>query len=203
MRSIQDSKRQINIRESSGHRPSVPGTPGWTNIATRAAIYRSLVQRGPKSQKNLKKGLFWGLAKSLKKIPEKVPKYQFSDLFGYFSYFRLFRVFLRLFSRPSRRLFLRLFCDFGPGGPGDSCKWRLRSQDKQEKRAILPGLRPGVPKAIERIFRSFMCFFVLCLFCSLCMVLWRREKEHAADGPLFLRPLPLELAMAAEGLRIH
>ena len=27
-----------------------------------------------------------------------------------------------------KRPFVRLFCDFGPGGPGDSCKWRLRSQ---------------------------------------------------------------------------
>ena len=38
-----------------------------------------------------------------------------------------------LFSTPpmassEKRLFLRLFCDFGPGGPRDSCKWSLGSQ---------------------------------------------------------------------------
>ena len=84
---------------------------------------------GPKSQKSLKKGLLGGLEKSLEKypkkskntekIPKKVRKLIFLDFLGYFS---------RLFSRPPKRPFLRLFCDFGPLGPGDSCKWRLGSQ---------------------------------------------------------------------------
>ena len=55
-------------------------------------------------------------------------------IFGYFfGIFRLFGYFLRLFSRPPKRPFLRLFCDLGPGGPGDSCKWRLGSQSKSPK----------------------------------------------------------------------
>ena len=85
------------------------------DFATRAAIY--------------KEGLFGGLEKSLKKypkkskntekIPQKVRKSIFLDFFGYFS---------RLFSRPPKGPFLGVFCDFGPGGPRDSCKWRLGSQ---------------------------------------------------------------------------
>ena len=74
---------------------------------------------GPKSQKSLKKGLLGGLQKSPEKYPkkskntQKVWKSVFLDFFGYFS---------GLFCRPPKRPFLRLFCDFGLGGPGDSCK---------------------------------------------------------------------------------
>ena len=84
---------------------------------------------GPKSQKSLKKGLFGGLEKSLKKYPKKSKNTDFRTFLGIFSVFLdFFGYFLRLFSRPPKRPFLRLFCDFGPGGPGDSCKWRLGSQ---------------------------------------------------------------------------
>ena len=34
---------------------------------------------------------------------------------------------------PPKRLFLRLFWDFGPGAPGDSCKWSLGSQENPHK----------------------------------------------------------------------
>ena len=82
---------------------------------------------GPKSQKSLKKGLLGGLQKSPKKYPKKSKNTNFRTFLGIF---RLFRFFLGLFCRPPERPFLRLFCDFGPGGPGDSCitKWRLGSQ---------------------------------------------------------------------------
>ena len=39
--------------------------------------------------------------------------------------FRLFEYFQRLFCGPTKRPFVRLSCDFGLRGPGDSCKWRL------------------------------------------------------------------------------
>ena len=83
------------------------------------------LQESPKSQKSLKKGIFGGLQKSPKKypemskIPKKVRKSAFLDFFGYFWHFS---------ADPPKDGFETLFCDFGPGGPGDSCKWRLGSQ---------------------------------------------------------------------------
>ena len=98
-------------------------------VATRAAIYRSLQALRAQNRKKVSKRVFLGVWRKVSKntreslkIPKKYPKARksvFLDFFGYF---------LRLFSRPPKRPFLRLFCDFGPGGPGDSCKWRLGSQ---------------------------------------------------------------------------
>ena len=52
--------------------------------------------------------------------------------FGYFSgIFRFFRVFSGTFLQtPKKTLFETFFGIFGPGGPGDSCKWSLGSQEK-------------------------------------------------------------------------
>ena len=48
-------------------------------------------------------------------------------------FFDFFRYLRALFCRPPKRLFLRrFFCDFGPGGPQDSCKWSLRSTLEEE-----------------------------------------------------------------------
>ena len=80
---------------------------------------------GPKSQKSLKKSLFGGPQKSPRKYPKKSKNTPKSPILGIFYFFRYFR---GLFCGPPKRLFLRLFCDFGPGGPGDSCKWSLGSQ---------------------------------------------------------------------------
>ena len=112
---------------------------------------------GPQTAKSLKKGLFGGLEKSLKKypkkskntekIPKKIRKSVFLDFFGYF---------LRLFSRP-KRPFLRLFCGFGPGGPGDSCKWRLGSQTKTPC--------SGQPKpTFRRCLAEFGRFLIVAVF---------------------------------------
>ena len=98
-------------------------------------LQESLGPPGPKSQKSLKKGRFGGLEKSLKKYPKKPKNTEkmtgifavFLDFFGYF---------LRLFSRPPKRPFLRLFRDFGPGEPGDSCKWRLGSQKERTLKTV-------------------------------------------------------------------
>ena len=80
---------------------------------------------GPKIAKKVSKRVFWGSAEKSPKIPEKVKKYPKKSNFGSFDFFGCFRGPL---CRPPKRLFLRLFCDFGPGGPGDSCKWLLGSQ---------------------------------------------------------------------------
>ena len=96
-----------------------------------SAIYRSLrALRARNRKKSLKKGLLGGgLEKSLKKYPKKSRNTDFRTFLGIFSVFLdFFGYFSRLFSRPPKRPFLRPFCDFGPGGPGDSCKWRLGSQ---------------------------------------------------------------------------
>ena len=67
--------------------------------------------------------------RKVSKIPEKSKNTDFRTFSGIFSVFLdFFGYFLRLFSRPPKRPFLRLFCDFGPGGPGNSCKWRVGSQ---------------------------------------------------------------------------
>ena len=95
-------------------------------FATRATIYRSLRALRAQNPKKVSKRVFLGVCKKVpenirksRKIPEKV---QFRVFFDFFGYFR------GLFCRPPKRLFLRLFWDFGPGGPGDSCKWSLGLQ---------------------------------------------------------------------------
>ena len=80
---------------------------------------------GPKIAKKSPKESFWGSAKKSPRIPEKVKKYPKNPIWGVFYFFGYFQ---GPFCRPPERLFWRLFCDFGPGGPGDSCKWSLGSQ---------------------------------------------------------------------------
>ena len=88
-------------------------------------LQKSPGPEGPELRKKIKRGLFGGLQKSPRKYPKKSENTQnwtlFSDLFGYFR---------GLFCRPPKRLFLRLFCNFGPGDP---CKWSLGSQFKNVK----------------------------------------------------------------------
>ena len=95
-------------------------------LAIRATIYRSLQALRGQNRKKVSKRVFLGVCKKVpqntrknQKLPQKV---QFWRIFDFFGYFR------GLLCRPPKRLFLRLFCDFGPGGPGDSCKWSLGSQ---------------------------------------------------------------------------
>ena len=94
--------------------------------ATRATIYRSLRALRARNPKEVSKRVFLGVCK---KVPENTrksrktpPKCLILVFFDFFGYFR------GLFCRPPKRLFLRLFGDFGPRGPGDSCKWLLGSQ---------------------------------------------------------------------------
>ena len=85
---------------------------------------------GPKieKKKNLKKNRFGGgLQRSLRKYPTSLNWTLFGDFF----------------CRPPKRLFLRFFCDFGAGGPGDSCKWSLGSQ------ANMPIQNPEIPIGTE------------------------------------------------------
>ena len=98
-----------------------------TQLAIRATIYRSLRALRAQNRKKVSKRVFLGVRKKVpentrksQKIHQKVQFWVFFDFFGYFR---------GLFCGPPKRLFLRLFCDFGPGGPGDSCKWSLGSQD--------------------------------------------------------------------------
>ena len=85
---------------------------------------------GPEIAKKSQKGSFLGVWRTVSKNTRRSLKIPiFGTFWGIFSVFLdFFGYFLRLFSRPPKRPFLRLFCDFGPGGPGDSCKWRLGSQ---------------------------------------------------------------------------
>ena len=101
------------------------------NFAIRATIYRSLRALRAQNRKKVSKRVFLGVRKKVpentrksQKIHQKVQFWVFFDFFGYFR---------ALFCGPPKRLFWRLFCDFGPGETGDSCKWSLGSQRKLEK----------------------------------------------------------------------
>ena len=77
-------------------------------LATRAAIYGSLRALWAQiREKSLEKSLFRGLQK-VPEITRKSKKYHQKSNFGY-------------------------FCEFGPGGPGDSCKWSLETCKNGEK----------------------------------------------------------------------
>ena len=92
--------------------------PATSCVAIRATIYRSL--RALRGQNRKKVSKIWGSARKSPKMSKKLHKIgHLGVFFDFFGYFR------GLFCRPPKRLFLRLFCDFGPGGPGDSCKWSL------------------------------------------------------------------------------
>ena len=92
---------------------------------------------GPEIPKKSRKESFWGSAKKSPKTPEKVEKYPKKSKFLYFRvFFDFFGYFRGLFCRPAKRLFSRLFWDFGPGGPGDSCKWSLGSQRKATRSGL-------------------------------------------------------------------
>ena len=103
-----------------------------SRVKTRTAIYRSLqALRARNSQKVSKKsprpsrpGVFQKVSKRVEKSQKSIQKRLFRDFFETFDSFRDF------LDTPGRRVgetFLRLFGDFGPGGPGDSCKWPFRS----------------------------------------------------------------------------
>ena len=95
----------------------------YFSVAIRATIYRSLRAQ---NRKKVSKRVFWGVRK---KVPENTRKSQKIPKIGLFGvFFDFFGYFRGLFCGPPKRLFLRLFCDSGPGGPGDSCKWSLGSQ---------------------------------------------------------------------------
>ena len=89
---------------------------------------------GPKLQKSLEKGLSGGLQKSLQKYPKKSKN---TDFRTFLSIFRLFRVFLGTFLQTPEKTFFETFCDFGPGGPGNPCKWRLGSQPFVNPRILI------------------------------------------------------------------
>ena len=113
--------------------PDVPGTScpktlslGCFSVLTRATIYRSLWALQARNRKKVSKRVFSGVCK---KVPENTRKSQKIHKIGLFGvFFDFFGYFRGLFCRPPKRLFLRLFCNFGPGGPEGSCKWSLGSQ---------------------------------------------------------------------------
>ena len=82
---------------------------------------------GPKSQKKSQKRSSRGVGEKSQNI-SKMSKN--TDLRTFLGIFRFFRVFLGTFLQtPEKTFFEFFFCDFGPEGPRDSCKWRLGSQN--------------------------------------------------------------------------
>ena len=85
-------------------------------FATRATISRRLRAR------SLEKSLFGGLQKSPRKHPKKSKNTRKVQIWVFFGYFRVFFDFFGdFFADPPKRRFSRLFSDFWPEGPGDSC----------------------------------------------------------------------------------
>ena len=110
------------------------------SVAIRATIYRSLRAQ---NRKKVSKRVFLGVRK---KVPENTRKSQKIPKIGLFGvFFDFFRYSRGLFCGPPKRLFLRLFCDFGPGGPGDSCKWSLGSQAKCLYQPAISALQKTCP----------------------------------------------------------
>ena len=104
------------------------GPTSRIGFATRAAIYRSLRTLRARNRKKVSKRVFLGVCRKVSKNTRKSLK---TSIFGHFWVFLdFFRYFWGLFCGPPKRPFLRLFCDFGPGGSGDSCEWRLGSQHR-------------------------------------------------------------------------
>ena len=90
-------------------------------------------------------------------MPKKVRKSIFLDFVGYFS---------RLFSRPLKRPFLRIFCAFGPG---DSCKWRPGSQDTH--------LKVGVFHVLASCLLLCLCLFLPWFF-IFPSISWHLETQN-------------------------
>ena len=86
---VQVSRFHLTCCDPSRHLQESPGPPG------------------PKSQKSLKKGLFGGLEKSLKKYPKKSKNTEKIPKRAKIGIFRLFRVFFETFFQTLLKTFLR------------------------------------------------------------------------------------------------
>ena len=135
-------KRHININsfvrlaldatgyDPNGHLQESPGRPG---------------PKSPKSLKKVSPGLparsVQKESKSLKKVSEKS---LFDTFLRHFDS-TLFETFWTLRAGRPGETFLRLFGDFGPGGPRDSCKWPSGSQARfvQGQAQFFPGTNRG------------------------------------------------------------
>ena len=123
---------------------------GWGGLRHEPPFTGVSGPSGPKSQKRLKKSLF-GSEKSPRKCPKKSKNAHFQafcDIFG------LFRTFFGTFLRPQKSSFEFFFFDFGPGGPRDSCKWRLGWEGvaPQEKRNFVSKMARKKSVSIPRLF---------------------------------------------------
>ena len=89
-------------------------------VATRATIYRSLQALRAQNRKKVSKRVCLGVCKTVS-VPENARKSPKIHKIGLFRVFWLFRVFSGTsLQTPKKTLFEFFFCDFGPGGPGDS-----------------------------------------------------------------------------------
>ena len=104
---------------------------------------------GPKfaNKKSLKKGGFGGPPKSLRNTPDRQKRAQQVrklDFLGSLFFCTFWSIFGDFLAGPQNHPFWDFFyfCEFGPGGPGDSCKWRLGSQVLQTPDLGLRRARP-------------------------------------------------------------
>ena len=105
---------------------SRPGGQG-SNLATRAAIYRSLRPLRARNRKKVSTRVFWGgLEKSLEKYPKKSKNIDFRTFLGIFSgIFRPFRVFFETFLQTPQKTLFEPFLRFRARRARRLLKWRL------------------------------------------------------------------------------
>ena len=108
------------------------------SIKTRTAIYRSLralrAQNPQKVSKKSPRASGPGVSKKSRKESKSLKKVSEKSLFDTFlTFLTLFETFWTLRARRPGETFWRLFGDFGPRGPGDSCKWPFGSQSIDQK----------------------------------------------------------------------
>ena len=119
-----------------------------TIVATQRPLTGVSGPSGPETQKSLKQS-FGGSAKKVsqntpsKKCPKKS---ETIILFAFVGYFRGL-------GQTSQKTLSVIFCDFWPGGPRDSRKWTLSSQNNNEMRRK-GGREGGRGRAAEEVGRN-------------------------------------------------
>ena len=98
---LQSHQSRYSVQLRARHGPPLGGQTRWRFTFDRPQVIWAF--QCPKSRRSRNEWTFWRI-------------------------FGLSRVFSGTFCRPPNRPLLRLLCDFGPGGPGDSCYWRLGSE---------------------------------------------------------------------------
>ena len=133
---------EVFCKKEKGHQNRAPSL-----CVRNPHIQESPHPRAPESPKSLKKD-FPGLP--VKKVSKKSPN---TDFVVFLALFRViwhfFDTFLTLQAGRPGNTILRLFGDFGPRGPRDSCIWRLQSQPNPQYFSKSTAVQMGGRTAVQ------------------------------------------------------